>query len=619
MNYDSMTHTNIQASTLAAESDLLDLSQRILKVGQVDTLNGWIVRVIREEPKLARYLHFPADNACRDALLTLVERQSLLNTPIIHLLAERISVFVAHLRDVHSHAMRGPTLESLVDNVKPMEALLRNYRQRFARPKKIPLVLEAINNHRLHLYKERPGEPDLRVALRAFYEDTDRSNEAANKGILDFVFDILKRETGSHLSQPRHVWWALLTLFREADEEWLHQRRKPLAVIIRHWLSLEHYAPRADRDFTTVTPELDSITNERAWVTINAMRLVLLGIETVFSPRLMARIHGLIQANLAVALSESQEESMKHLTSRQILLYDAVLYSNRIRALELANSRTINLRTHRIGKFFYDESVSKKFSEISRAAEGFISKPASWIKRTLSSILISGSAGQGKSELALQLSAEFSKIAKRHKRDFVQIRYSIGTEVKSSEELGAALKEMSKAPDSNVVQVIIFDEFDKAKFDFFTPFLPFLEDQTSRNGAISFFLFAQSTYPTRDIFASFAEKSEGKATRDFLTRLQLGAIDLPDIRISPEQRLMTVLGMAKNSRSDVTRISRECVLYFSLQDNLRSNRDLMSAYTNATYFQEEDLLSLKAGVLPESVTFGSLLPKKKSEWITLEV
>lgn len=613
-----MNQADIQASTLLAESELLELSQSIRKIGHLDTLNGWIAQVIRNEPKLARHLHFPSDPDCKSALLTLVERPSPLSTPIVHLLAERITIFVSHLRELNSHIMRGPTLEPLLENIEQMEKLFRSYRNRFARPKTISSVFEAINSRRLHLYKERRDEPDLRVALRAFYEDADRMDRAAIVGILEFVLSLLANESGGHLSQPRHVWWALLTMFKEGDEAWLHDNRKKLSAIIRHWISLEHYAPRDDKGFTTVTPELDSITNERAWVTINAMRLIVREIETTFSSQLIKRIHTLIQTNLSIILSEPLEESLKHLSSRQILLYDAAVYFNRRRAFQLASRRALHLHPNRIGKYFYEDSVASKFAEISKLAEGLVINPKSWIKRTLSSLLISGSAGQGKSEFAVQLAHEFSHVAKRHKIGFSQILYSIGTEVKSQDDLSKVLVELSRLPGERGVRVVIFDEFDKANFDFFTPFLPFLEDGTVNRSMITFFLFAQSTYPTCAIFKSVAEKSTQKATRDFLTRLQLGAVDLPDIRISPEQRLTTVLGMAKNDQPKLRRISKGCLLYFSCKDSFSSNRDLMSDYVDATYFPEEDSICLKSEALTRSNSPNSR-SIKNSDWILLEM
>ena len=172
-------------------------------------------------------------------------------------------------------AVRGAILKPLLSNFEPLIKLVSKYNYNFEHSKTIPLVHNALEGHRLHIFKSSSKESDLRVALRAFYEDKNRDDKSAVIAILNFVFDQLKKEVkqSGYISQPRHAWWAVLTILSEADSSWLNKNKSFINKIIKHLISVIEYSPRVDRDFTSIVPELDSVFNEKTWVTINAIRL----------------------------------------------------------------------------------------------------------------------------------------------------------------------------------------------------------------------------------------------------------------------------------------------------------------------------------------------------------
>src|SRR5260221_10935058 len=276
----------IQKEILELEAKLLSISKSVFDVSNVDTINEWIVKVLKANNKLSKNFHLPTQQEIKDALSTLIQNNSLITVPIANLLARRISEFISTIDDVYNHRLRGQALDGLLTAFVPLVQLVNKHNDNITQPKSIKLVAKALENNRLHVYKSNPREPDLRVVLRAFYEDKDRSQRRVIDEILNFVLSQLKmnKTTNGFISQPRHMWWAVQTLFSEADDRWLQRNKRELQRILDHLINkVVEYSPRTDISFYSVVPELDSIYNERTWVTINAIRLFKHNIEKYVS------------------------------------------------------------------------------------------------------------------------------------------------------------------------------------------------------------------------------------------------------------------------------------------------------------------------------------------------
>lgn len=611
-----MQKRNIQTEILNTEKKLLDISEKVFAINDIDTMNDWIVKVLNEKNDLAKNFHLPTNPQIKKALLTLIQNSSLLTHPIVNLLSKRISAFIATIGDLYNHPLRGAKLKPFLSNFEPLIKQVKKYNDNFEHSKSIKLISDALKANRLHIYKSSPKEPDLRVALRAFYEDKTRNQSEAIKSILDFVLSqLIKHEKQSgFISQPRHSWWAVLTLFAEADETWLTKNKPQLNKIIRHLINEVEYSPRADTDFASIVPELDSIYNEKTWVTINAIRLFKHEIENYLQPSLVKLLKSKIEQDFVILINEKEDESIKHLQSKLILLYDMLGYLNKIDAIKLSNEKTITLTKNRIGKFLYDDEVITQYKAVFPSIESIIKNRTIWKKHTLSSLLISGSPGQGKSEFASQLTDQIEKLANENKMSFVKHNKIIGTNINSSEELKLCLKEFSEQKGGeNQVQVVVFDEFDKADFEFYTPFLPYLETTPTEEQPLTFWIFAQSTFPTFEIFKSYADTLTKKAMKDFSTRLKLGTIDLSELKISPQQKILTAIGYGVNTYPAIREISKQCFLYFATNETLQSSRDLTGVFAKETQVKAEKLM------LADSVLNNGKKVDSKENWIKLKL
>ena len=180
----------------------------------------------------------------------------------------------------------------------------------------------------------------------------------------------------------------------------------------------------------------------------------------------------------------------------------------------------------------------RDYGRIRTAIERFIANRRDWDKHSLSSLLVSGSAGMGKSELIKQVIDEIGKLTRAYDKQF-SVNYFDRQRNRVKEQLDEKLKLIESRCGADQVQVIVLMSLRKpsAELDF-----PFIAPACFRVGnpgslpALTIWMFAQSSFPTSTIIESHAESLPNKSLRDFLTRIQLGRIDLPALKTSPNRK-----------------------------------------------------------------------------------
>ena len=122
----------------------------------------------------------------------------------------------------------------------------------------------------------------------------------------------------------------------------------------------------------------------------------------------------------------------------------------------------------------------------------------------------------------------------------------------------------------------VFDEIDKADFNFCNPFLSLLESPVLNGRSTpKFWVFTQSQFSKFEDYREYANGLEKKSLRDFLTRLQWGVVEIPDLRFSPEQRLMSAIGIALRQFDKAKSISKGWAAYFMANYKIENNRVLI--------------------------------------------
>lgn len=265
----------------------------------------------------------------------------------------------------------------------------------------------------------------------------------------------------------------------------------------------------------------------------------------------------------------------------------------------MTNQSELNITNNYIGKYLFNDEIVEKIRVINNTIKNFAKDKEKWTKRIMTTMIINGSAGQGKTELIDQIIFAIKTISVKEKFKFEVEKYSTGKDFNTTEDVAGILKKLEMSREnSKKIRVIVFDEFDKATFDFYSPFLPFLAADTVKNEPLTVWIFAQSSFATFNMFKYHANSLENKGPKDFLTRMQLGVIDIPELRTTALQKIYTILGYTLNKNPNVNEISKKCLFYFAKNEALNNNRDLLKVFTETS-----EILNNKIA-LSESIDFS---------------
>src|SRR5262245_14858546 len=146
----------IQKEITIVEFKLLDISKKIFEIKGIDSMNDWIVKVLKTEPDIAEYFHLPIQQKVKSPLLQLLEIPSLLTHPLVNLLSKRIGAFIATIGDLYNHALRGAALDPLLNNFESLIKHVKKYNDNYEHSKTIKLISDALKANRLHIYKSSP-------------------------------------------------------------------------------------------------------------------------------------------------------------------------------------------------------------------------------------------------------------------------------------------------------------------------------------------------------------------------------------------------------------------------------------------------------------------------------
>lgn len=590
------------------ELKLLGISTKVYEAKNYSSVEHWIKYILEKDKDLARYFLIPIEEPVVGSIITLITINSSMAQPMINLLSNRIGTLNSAIPDIRQHPVSGKIISTVLENFGPLLKLLKKYNAYHEQSKNIDLVCKALKENRLHLYKRSSNDPDVRVILKTLQLDKSRDNKEDLNYLLNFLFTQLQRnhKQAGFINPPHYAWWSLLDVVTESEDEWLQANTEALNNILAHFLDANEYIPSVI-DFTSIIPEINSVYYQKIWITIDMIRIVMSDKSRIFAKEILDKLKRKINSNLQVIIGDENDESVRSYQCKLLLLYESVLYFNYLETISLSESTTLTIKNSYIGKYLYADEVKSKFNEIRESIVSFIANRNSWQKHTLTSLLISGSPGQGKSEIADQIKEEIEQISKEKDKKFRFHGYAIGKNISDGNDLSNILNNrILSSEDGETIQVILFDEFDKAaNFDFFAPFLSVLESPINSKVPLTFWIFAQSSYPTLALLEMYANTIENKSLRDFLTRMRLGAIDIPELRVSPQQRVFTALGYALSQNPELEKVSRDFVRYIGGNLSYNNNRDLIQDFTKKSVIKS-DSLNLKLEESPEHTQWIAL-------------
>lgn len=612
-----MELNKIKEKISTEEETLINLLLEVEQTLDVDTITSWFVKVLKSYPNICEKFSLPTNPQLKNALLKILTTESSIKNPISYLLTNRLEQYLASLPDICSHSMSSQSIKDSMEIYYRLNRLI-NFNKSASQNKSISAIANALKNHRLHLYKESNNETDLRVVLRSFYEDKNDGNKNERSLLLDFIMLQLLNESNQPglISERRHLWWSIYTLFSESDYKWLSINQNDIENLIKYILNLPEYSPSGDALSKSPTPELITVENDKLWETINICRVLITDLSCKITQPTIEHLKVRLNQNVSYIFSNDLYSSIGTTKNKLILLYELAIYQSLESAISIINNCSYSFKLNFIGEFLYNMDTLEKSKLLLQKIENFIIAPERWTKHTLTSIMICGAPGQGKSELANQFSIELKNIADSYKKE-VKINFlSVGKEICSNEDLNGILVDIATNSDSKSIVINIFDEIDKANFNFFTPFLSTLEMKINTlQTPLSIWIFAQSSFPRFGSYLKYAHSLENKSLRDFLTRLQLGYIELPELKFSPEQRLLSAVGIAKKSYKKSSYISKGWAYYFMSRYNIEHNRLLIKEVNENTESVDQVLVLNDNGLIDK---IEQVINSKANEkWISL--
>lgn len=578
---------------ISVEEEILNnLLLEVDKTLDTETIISWFIRILKSYPNICEKFALPSDTRLKNALLKILTIESSIKNPISYLLTNRLEQYLASLPNICSHNMSSQSIKDSMEIYYKLKRLI-NFYKTASQNKSISATTTALKTHRLHLYKESNNETDLRVVLRSFYEDKNDGNRNDRNLLLNFILEQLVNESNQpgHISERRHLWWSIFTLLSESDLKWITTNKNAIDNQINYLLSLPEYSPSGDVLSKSSVPELITVENDKLWETINICRILItefsFNLELITIEKLKTRLN----QNVDFIFSNDLYSSIVSTKNKLILLYELANYQSIESSLSTVNDDKYSYKSNFIGEFLYNMDTLESSRLILKKISKFIDTPDRWTKHTLTSLMICGAPGQGKSEFANQFSLELKKIANNTGKEIVINFSSVGKEINSNEDLNRILDNSTNYSNPELIVVNIFDEIDKAIFNFYTPFLSKLEMKViSGQTPLTIWIFAQSSFPRFDSYINYSNKLENKSLRDFLTRLQLGYIELPELKFSPEQRLLSAIGVAKKSFKKSSSISKGWAFYFMSSLTIEHNRLLIKEVNEKTEIIDQVLV-----------------------------
>jgi hypothetical protein len=573
-----------------------DLISRMGKLTRQDSLTAWLINLPKVEPDLAEYFELPRSSKLGKAMETILETNSLLTIPFLHLIATKLAVYLANIADIARHPVASPSLRDAGKTLAPLRRLLAPYVDE--KPRNIADTFLALNQQRIESVLDPWNNSALRAILQTLYVDRGREESREKRALLEFILKQLEAERAmaGRIPEPRHAWWAIETLLREGNNEFVEQNRPVINKTILHLLKLGDYSPRQDLVSASIAPELHTRETEELWIGVNIARILKAAGLLKLPKGTAKQLNGRLSEIVRFYLKPAQQKSFKFATIRLLLAQEALL-SFTLADSELFESQEIlDLSSQKVGSSLWDDEVVTQVNEMLKIAKRYLEERSRWTRPTLTSGVLCGLAGQGKSEMLRQLSNELSKLGTSLGKNVSVHSLSVGREINTNSDLVGILSKLAAARDgASCVRVLIFDEIDKAGFDFSAPFLSVLESSCEASDIpVSFWIFAQSTYPEFQEYTAYASRLSTKSLRDFLTRLQWGAIEMPDIRVAPRQRLMTALSIALSLHTQARKVTSRWCRFFSTNWELENARALGSLVNSVTECGPELCLDLSS-------------------------
>lgn len=611
-----INNEKIESIRQHAEKVIHEVADQLRLMPESGAIGSWLISAIERSASLSRRFGMSASPESKEALLQLLQSQEPLAASLSSMLATRVRIYLSSVGHLIQDELVDGVLKSSLVPLMDLRNLARSARPDNFAPS-VSTVAKALKHHRLDGFRDEWTNTDLKVILRALHSNRQGGTKSARDELLKFLISQIRHEasTSGYVPEPRHAWWAIETVIDISDDDFLEKSKATINKAITKLLTRYEDTFKGGAEANTVCPELLTSENERLWAVINIARILCSEYCVHIPHKLQDQCIDILNEKLdSIGQSTQEQDLVKRALDHLLLCNEVTRIGGVVEAVNIIQSPPIHLRSYRIGRYYYSAQVANVTQGLFAGLQPYFDDPGSCAKPVLTAAMVCGGAGQGKSEFAAQMAAEIQTMASAKALDAKLVSLAVGKQLNSNEELIAKISELYANTRDKDVTVVVFDEIDKADFDFHTPFLTTLEDGAIRGVVVS--IFAQSSFLTKEAYQLFAQEKGNNALRDFLTRIGWGWVTLPQLSLSPDQRLMSAIGMIYAKYGAGVRFSQSWCAYFLNASKIKNNRELRIESERVTKL-ESGIIRLKgASKYPELLR--RVVNDQKLDWIVNE-
>lgn len=601
-----MNIDNILQEIRRYEKTVLDVIDVMTKASNRYNFNEWLSNLsTSRQPDVFSLFGFPTRPQVVNALLSIVRDKSDIAGPITSLLGQRVALHLAPIEQIAAHTMADGQIKDIPKKLHPVKQMIDKARQPIHR-KTWASVVRALNAHDLSPFRESLVETDLWIVLKTLQEYTGEM-----KGLntmQSFVWQHLNEELRrpGHIPEPRHAWWAIATIVRTKGKTWLQKNRGSIEAIYTTLLDRPTYSPREDIVKRSIVPELHDEERENLWRSINIC-LLLRKTRDLLSEDTLMKLKSNLESTTLSVLKAPTPMLLQPCLTRLLLCYEVADLLDQQTMYELIASSSLDLEKYQFGEAWYSGNVVRTANDMLSMMKHYLKNPQQWSSPTLTSGMLCGLPGQGKSHLLLQFKSEIDKLLVATKIKYNIHVFSMNKDTPTDESLFAILDNLEK----DTKQIFLIDEFDKSNFNMAKSLLSVLETVDKHSPLFrSCWLFAQSAFPTLKEYKEFAENQNAKmhdaSLRDFLSRLKWGCIELTDVRKSSLQRVLSAIGLSVASFGNIKSVDRAWLSYVASRKDQDSNRDIRTMVMNVSS-KSDNILKLRKKYSNEGIKSLHLL------------
>lgn len=298
--------TDEAAAALTARCDglLVDWLNRLPE--PAGSTGAWLRQLLDGEPDLRRAMGLPTNTGELEATRVLIDDDSPAFRTWRSHLNQRLQIYLGGVEGLSTSSEASPDLRGLCPKVHALREMIGHEPRAWPRtPRTLTAVRAAVGAGSLRTFMTSEADSELWVVLKTLQEHSGTGENPEHLvPLIDWVTDLVRAETrypGQHISDRRHAWWAVRTLYEAADAGYVSSHERLLDQFLRQLIAEPVYLADPIAIGASLVPDFHP--------------RIVVGWELINISELMRGWPSHIDGDLLVALHEREEILMGDLVA----------------------------------------------------------------------------------------------------------------------------------------------------------------------------------------------------------------------------------------------------------------------------------------------------------------